>query len=345
MNEENTRSNLPSQGQSASLSYKFQRLREQIRTAIKTGELSGKLPGERELARRFGANAKTLGKALTDLAAEGLLVRSIGRGTYVRTEDEEAATTPNSAWLIVSGMLPHERPMLDCLLDANPDARVYTEHRRPRPSTLAAISAVLDLRLHPDPEFYRDLRVRGTPLVRLAPADHDMIVHQTWIDLEYAGFLLGKRLLLSGVRKLGAISPPGRTELFAGMRTAIQRYAPDATIDLAYAQDLTALINSGVHAIVCDCSDPSLRAKDITESLNSSTQILGAGVTDQPVCSGYFVSPSKLLENVQALLKDYQGHKPVTLPMSGRFIEVSARAEVGVPDTATLTQEEDATQP
>src|SRR5688572_3183316 len=66
------------------LSYKFQRLRERLRTAITSGELSGKLPGERELAKRFRANPKTLSKALTDLAAEGLLDRSIGRGTYVR---------------------------------------------------------------------------------------------------------------------------------------------------------------------------------------------------------------------------------------------------------------------
>src|SRR5262249_61183333 len=65
------------------LSYKFQRLRERIRQAIRDGELSGKLPGERELARRFKANPKTLSKALTDLASEGLLDRSIGRGTYI----------------------------------------------------------------------------------------------------------------------------------------------------------------------------------------------------------------------------------------------------------------------
>jgi DNA-binding transcriptional MocR family regulator len=55
------------------LSYKFERLRERIRAAVNNGELSGKLPGERVLARRFRVNAKTLSKALTDLAAEGVL--------------------------------------------------------------------------------------------------------------------------------------------------------------------------------------------------------------------------------------------------------------------------------
>src|SRR5881394_1934301 len=82
-------SNTPSAANSAKdgvrgMSYKFQRLREKLRAAIASGELSGKLPGERALAKRFHVNAKTLSKALTDLAAEGLLDRSIGRGTYVK---------------------------------------------------------------------------------------------------------------------------------------------------------------------------------------------------------------------------------------------------------------------
>ena len=76
------------------LSYKYQRLRERLRTAISTGELSGRLPGERTLSRRFRVNAKTLSKALTDLAAEGLLQRSIGRGTYVAGQTPESPHKP-----------------------------------------------------------------------------------------------------------------------------------------------------------------------------------------------------------------------------------------------------------
>src|SRR3954451_13528290 len=87
---------------SSKLSYKFQRLREKLRAAIASGELSGKLPGERQLARRFHVNAKTLSKALTDLAAEGLLDRSIGRGTFVKTDGASAAAaTANERWLVI----------------------------------------------------------------------------------------------------------------------------------------------------------------------------------------------------------------------------------------------------
>lgn len=63
--------------------YKFQRLREAIRRAVQDGEYEDRLPGERQLGRLFNANAKTVNKALSDLCSEGLLVRQIGRGTFV----------------------------------------------------------------------------------------------------------------------------------------------------------------------------------------------------------------------------------------------------------------------
>ena len=75
----------------ARLSYKFQRLREQIRDAIVSGDLTGQLPGERELGKRFNANAKTVNKALCDLATEGLVRRFIGRGTFVSAKSDATA--------------------------------------------------------------------------------------------------------------------------------------------------------------------------------------------------------------------------------------------------------------
>src|SRR5947209_13548894 len=87
-------------GRQSGMSYKFQRLREKIREAVESGELVGKLPGERTLARRFHVNAKTLSKALTDLAAEGILDRSIGRGTYVKGSAPAPAVT-TGRWLIL----------------------------------------------------------------------------------------------------------------------------------------------------------------------------------------------------------------------------------------------------
>jgi DNA-binding transcriptional regulator YhcF (GntR family) len=72
------------------LSYKFQRLREELRAAILSGEFGLRLPGERTLGQRFHANPKTINKALCDLSSEGLVVRHIGRGTFVTSQEKHA---------------------------------------------------------------------------------------------------------------------------------------------------------------------------------------------------------------------------------------------------------------
>src|SRR5215213_3879422 len=110
------------------MSYKFQRLREKLREAIAGGEFAGKLPGERSLAKRFHVNAKTLSKALTDLAAEGLLDRSIGRGTYVK--GSAPATSADGRWLVVcdAGKAGNAEPcMVEHLRQANPQVEVVTD--------------------------------------------------------------------------------------------------------------------------------------------------------------------------------------------------------------------------
>src|SRR3954470_19540942 len=98
--DDTTTSAGPKRAGQTGMSYKFQRLREKLRAAIASGELVGKLPGERALAKRFHVNAKTLSKALTDLAAEGVLDRSIGCGTYVKG----SAPTPavSGRWLVLT---------------------------------------------------------------------------------------------------------------------------------------------------------------------------------------------------------------------------------------------------
>ncbi len=105
------------------LSYKFQRLREQIREAILRGEFDQQLPGERELGRRFEANAKTVNKALCDLSSEGLLVRVIGRGTFLAKEESRESPIDRSkvfyaALPPVDSAPPHRMAMIDRLRTA-----------------------------------------------------------------------------------------------------------------------------------------------------------------------------------------------------------------------------------
>src|SRR5271168_1002542 len=145
------------------LSYKFQRLREKLREAIASGELSGRLPGERKLARKFRVNAKTLSKALTDLAAEGLLSRSIGRGTFVKGSESQA--TVQGPWLLVCDADQILSPLVNALRARNPELKTVTDVSASRPSFLNQFVAVVDLAANTPDEFVRDLLVRNVPLV------------------------------------------------------------------------------------------------------------------------------------------------------------------------------------
>ncbi|WP_189240664.1 GntR family transcriptional regulator [Planomonospora parontospora] len=62
------------------------RIAEDLRSDITSGRLQPgwKLPSGRELARRYGVTQNTANRALSILAAEGLIVVKTGSGTYVR---------------------------------------------------------------------------------------------------------------------------------------------------------------------------------------------------------------------------------------------------------------------
>src|SRR5580765_5400101 len=124
MDQQDTTSAMRAHVRPSEMSYKFQRLREKLRSAITSGELSGKLPGERALAKQFQVNAKTLSKALTDLAAEGVLDRSIGRGTYVKGQAPAATTA--GRWLVLAD--PDSSPeLIAALRHRNDGLHVMTE--------------------------------------------------------------------------------------------------------------------------------------------------------------------------------------------------------------------------
>ena len=163
-------------GQDVRLSYKFQRLRERLRQAIASGELSGKLPGERQLSRRFRVNAKTLSKALTDLAAEGLLERSIGRGTFVRGQ-QEAATANEDKWLLICDPDQIHSPIVQAISQANPAAQVATDVSSMRPSFINQFKAVVDFAEATPETFLRDLIVRNIALVAVGASRE--CIHRT----------------------------------------------------------------------------------------------------------------------------------------------------------------------
>jgi len=83
----------------------------------KPGEL---IPSESDLARRFGVSQGTVRKAVDELAAEGLLLRRQGRGTFVSTHHEERVKfrflrlVPDVAEDARALPQPMERQFLEC---------------------------------------------------------------------------------------------------------------------------------------------------------------------------------------------------------------------------------------
>lgn len=64
---------------------RWRRVADVIRGCIGDGSIAGMLPPETELAARYGVNRHTVRRAISSLAAEGLVHAERGRGTYVHT--------------------------------------------------------------------------------------------------------------------------------------------------------------------------------------------------------------------------------------------------------------------
>jgi hypothetical protein len=323
---------------SVRMSYKFQRLREKLRLAVASGELKGKLPGERALAKRFHVNAKTLSKALTDLAAEGLLDRSIGRGTYVK-----GSAPPPSAparWLVLCDRSddPNLGGLLEQLRRAQPDLQVATSASvaEMRPSFLNGFGAVVDLSAATPETFVRDLVVRNMPVVAVNREPKTYSTHAVLADVVLGAQRIGRDLLAGGHRRIAVVEPTGATSVTQAMRQLARRYreGADSVIEtfspaeMEAGPGVAALGEGGFTAVVCDSASAAAGVKDALErrgvdvpgqvSLTSLGCLCG-GKTVCP-CSGYYVDCGPLADAVVGLLRDAPP-RPTTLWLAGEFLD------------------------
>ncbi len=325
MLNENADNRMSINGESKSpLSYKFQRLREQLRAAVASGELSGKLPGERVLAKRFDVNPKTLSKALTDLAAEGLLDRSIGRGPYVMGSREDSMRQ-EGRWLILSD--PSTDPTLvNEIMRVNPDAQMSVGMSTFRPSFINAFSAVIDLCPKTSSALHRSLLVRGIPVVLVGQAPRVSKTHAVLFDRDYAAFLIARRLLLSGQRKLLAVEPAGQTVIFNALRNAADRYEADAEVISCEPGDVPNHVFEESLGIVCDGDADAARISGLVDerrSRGAQWDLSAVGFSAQPRCSGYFAHPSAVAEAIADVLRDVQAHRPSVLWLVGTQVQIT----------------------
>ncbi len=227
------------------LSYKYQRLRERLRTAVKNGELTGKLPGERELARRYAANAKTINKALNDLAMEGLILRHVGRGTFVAGAGPArripAMASRRFAWIAPGVDKNDGRLLLSLAADLlqakghhveGKDGQVDAYGELPdsvlSPRCLREIDGVVIFSARPSRELLANLRRRHLAVVLVNNHHLDVRVPTVLPDLSHGAFALTEKCIQLGHRRIQMLmrveSLPASSAAQAGYEAAMQYY-------------------------------------------------------------------------------------------------------------------------
>jgi hypothetical protein len=326
------------------LSYKFQRLRERLRNAVTSGELTGKLPGERALARRFHVNAKTLSKALTDLAAEGLLDRSIGRGTYVKDNAapaEGAKSGKNGRWLIVSDARPATAALVQSLREANPDAAVIEETSTLRPSFLRQFSAVVDLGVNTPESFLRDLVVRNIPVVAVNREPNLYSINTVGTDRALGANHLTRDLILGGHSRIAVVESVPRSVVARAVKEAAARYGPQASVRISSSDEVLGAIGEGVTAIICDSV---LAAREIRTRLEAAGMRIPQDVSLSAIdccnegypCSGQYVDSAATAKTVADLMAGPSGsaHRPTTIWLAPAWVDCGTTRSAPEMDSA-----------
>ena len=308
------------------LSYKFQRLRERLRSAVTSGELQGKLPGERTLARRFHVNAKTLSKALTDLAAEGLLDRSIGRGTYVKGQTPTAQLR-RSRWLIVADADRTDSHLVRLFNEASGEGEVVSDVTALRPSFLKQFDAVIDLGSHTPASFIRDLVVRNVPVIAVNCEPETYSVNTVSTDRVTGANLLARDLIMGGHTRIAVVRSLPRGGVPHAVELAAERYGHNTVIQVCDKEQVVDAVKAGATAIICDSAEvarqvkPALAAANLRIPEDVSLVAVGCCEDDAP-CSGHFADTRVVAKSVTELLRDgTNGHRPTLLWMATHWVD------------------------
>ncbi len=81
---------------------KYLHVKEIIKERIKSGELNGKLPGERVMAKMYDVSYMTVRRAITELVEEGILHKFTTKGTFVSHSKMTPKVTHNIGFFLDS---------------------------------------------------------------------------------------------------------------------------------------------------------------------------------------------------------------------------------------------------
>jgi len=324
MDKEDITSAARAQVRVSGMSYKFQRLREKLRAAIASGELSGKLPGERALARQFHVNAKTLSKALTDLAAEGLLDRSVGRGTYVKGSAPVEAQL-GGRWLIIAEEKQFNSPLVRRLMETHKESELVASTQALRPSFVSQFQVAADLTRTPSDGFHRGLLVRGISSILLGAEPGALVVNAVLLDRKFAAFRLARDIFLAGHRRLLVLEEPESKVASEAARLAAARYAPNATVVSGQVGHTPALTDRANSAVLCDGWEMVSELERVAENYPHVGRMSRAafGQLDGPApCDGIFVTSEQVAAAANEWIAAVAHRAPAVLWLAGEETKV-----------------------
>ena len=265
-------------------------------------------------------------------AAEGVLQRSIGRGTYVA--DDQAPDEPQSGWLLLVDGNVAANPLVTSLLKLNPQSRCVAIGETVRPSLLAQYSVVVNCTDDLTPAMQRDLMVRGIPLIQTIEAETDHSTHCVLFDEQLAAFNLGRDLLLTGHTRIHTHA--ASHAITRGLELAAKRYAPESRI--VPLDDVEDILTGRPAAIVCLGTDESRR-------LAAELQSRGADPNDGPVslctigteqaalpATGYYLSADDHACAIQCVIASLQPNRLSRIWHSGKFVDRGTTHAVALRD-------------
>lgn len=298
------------------LSYKFQRLRERIRAAIEGGELAGKLPGERALARQFNVNAKTLSKALTDLAAEGMLERNIGLGTFVRGHTSSVSVT-NALLLAAEDAAGH---LATALTEAGIQTTAQSAGSELPPSLIAPYRLILVASPSVTDDAIRNLLVRGKEVLTIDRLSTPYSTHAILSHSDRAAVLAAIELAEARADKLLVVTDsPVVTDV---VRAAL----PEMNIRSTATEGIAEALSDGYDWIVCqadllDGMKVAIGSAAMNDGMRSKILGFGRSATAPALVAGYYITDAMIAAAVAEMLAAGLPHKPLTLWLTGQRFE------------------------
>jgi GntR family transcriptional regulator, arabinose operon transcriptional repressor len=261
----------------ATSSRKHERVYSALRKEIQSGRLKkgDRLPSEAELVRTFGASRITVGRAVRDLQAAGLVERRAGSGTYVRSPQTSGALSfglliPDLGETeifepICQGMMASPLAREHALIWGSPAGSSKEERawQLCRQYINRGVSGVFfaPLELSSDKDDVNERIARALDEARIPTVlldrtvvpypgrgHHDLV----GIDNRRAGYVITEHLLRLGARSIAFLAMPHAAATVdareAGYREAL--YTWHAPIDRSLVHRLDPSDSSAVHSLM-----------------------------------------------------------------------------------------------